>query len=125
MTGNLRADIEALTEAAARKIIRWGIDEAREREAMFEEATNIVIERDLTDAEVVPLATAIEAKIDTILAAAPIVEAAVRAQIAAEINQAATELVNIESDADGLVSDGVWHNHDGLRTAARIARGES
>lgn len=64
------ADGEAM--AAARKILKWGADEARERDAMWKEASRIGVENDLDDAAVEALSERIEKAVD-LLAAAPVV----------------------------------------------------
>jgi len=63
-----KPEVDEVALAAARKIVRWGIDEARERDAMHEEASSIGIDRGLDDDEIDELATRIEAAIDGLVA---------------------------------------------------------
>lgn len=69
MTGQQTITDDAV-KAAAVKIIRWGIDEAREREAQWEEAEELLVASgvdDPTDEQSETIRLRIEAAIDAIV----------------------------------------------------------
>lgn len=104
------ADLTAAVEAAAEA---WWTANRMTHEPQWADA--IPVYKHGTREELLPAVTA----------AAAVIEAQVRARIAADLEEARDRYITENTDADGVLDDEDYHAAAGMTAAARTARGES